>query len=77
MKYKALTKELCNIHGELENREKQLEDKEKEVIQKEQQLMESPEKLTDLELSLKAKNRVIDNLEEKAKQAKRVKLSGS
>jgi len=78
LKCKALTKELCDIKGELQNRERQLEDKEREVIQKQQQLMETQEKLADLESSLKAKKRVIDNLEkEKVEQAKRVKLSGS
>ena len=74
VKCKTLTKDLCGIKGELEKREKQLEDTERDVQLKEKRLSESQEKLADLQSSLKAKKRVIDNLEkEKVEQVKRIK----
>ena len=74
MKCKTLTQELCGIKDEMEKREKQLKDMERDVKLKEQQLSESQERIGDLQSSLKAKKRVIDNLEkELAEPAKKVK----
>ena len=74
VKCKLLAEELSGVKGELENRARQLQFMKRSETLKDQQLLESQEKIANLESSVRAKKRVIDNLEkEKAEQVKRIK----